>query len=196
VSDPETIATYDARATAYAEHFSNTAPDADLQAFIDALPDGGDVLDLGCGPAHSAAMMQRAGLCVTAWDASAEMVALARRLHGIEAEQKTFDALEYQQTFDGVWANFSLLHAPRQDFRRHLKAIHAALKNGGLLHLGLKTGTGSKRDTLGRLYTFFTPTELTDHLHSTGFTPIASRQGREVGLAGTEDPFIILRATR
>jgi SAM-dependent methyltransferase len=141
-------------------------------------------------------MMQRAGLCVTAWDASAEMVALARRLHGIEAEQKTFDALECQQTFDGVWANFSLLHAPRQDFWRHLKAIHAALKNGGLLHLGLKTGTGTTRDTLGRLYTFFTPTELTDHLHSSGFTPIASRQGREVGLAGTEDPFIILRATR
>jgi SAM-dependent methyltransferase len=88
VSDPETIATYDARAAAYAEHFSNTAPDADLQAFIDALPDGGHVLDLGCGPAHSAAMMQRAGLCVTAWDASAEMVALARRLHGLRPSRK------------------------------------------------------------------------------------------------------------
>ena len=61
MTDPKTIAYYDASVDAYIQVFSRETPDADLQSFIDTIPTGGTVLDLGCGPGNSAAMMQNAG---------------------------------------------------------------------------------------------------------------------------------------
>ena len=66
MSDKRTIAVYDARAQAYLDLVSKDTPDADLQAFLDAMPEGGRALDLGCGPGNSAAMMRDAGLQVDA----------------------------------------------------------------------------------------------------------------------------------
>jgi len=64
-----------------------------------------------------------------------------------------------------VWANFSLLHATAEEFPTILKAIHTALKPDGALHLGMKTGEGARRDDIGRFYTFYTESQLEEHLH-------------------------------
>ena len=102
-----------------------------------------------------------------------------------------FDAVN---TYDGIWANFSLLHAPRAKFPDHIAAIKTALREDGILHLGLKTGSGSQRDALGRLYSFHTVTELTSILESADFEILSITEGQEAGLAGTVDPFVIILA--
>ncbi len=192
--DKQTIDTYNARADTYVDLVSRTTPDQDLQNFLDAIPKGGQVLDFGCGPGNSAKMMQDAGLLVDAIDASSEMVKLANEKFGVNAKLGTFDDLDTNGFYDGIWANFSLLHAPKADMPRHLSAIHKALKPSGHFHIGLKLGAGSERDDLDRIYTYYEEPELYDLMTSAGFTILATRKDSEEGLAGTNDPFIIVTA--
>ncbi|MEM6406887.1 MAG: class I SAM-dependent methyltransferase [Pseudomonadota bacterium] len=192
MSDKDTIAVYDARAKQYLDLVSKSEPDADLQAFLDAMPQGGHALDLGCGPGNSAAMMRDAGLSVEAWDASAEMVAIAKEKFRIEAEQAVFDDLKAEARFEGIWANFSLLHAPKTDMPRHLAAIKRALKPGGVFHIGMKLGENAHRDKIGRLYAYYSLDELKDLLANAGFTPRRIRQGEELGLSGEISPFAVI----
>ncbi|MEL7276154.1 MAG: class I SAM-dependent methyltransferase [Pseudomonadota bacterium] len=194
MTDRKTIDVYDARAADYAARFGAPRPDPRLDAFIAALPAGGHVLDLGCGPGKAAAVMVAAGLQVTALDASAEMARLAREQHGIEVTVAGFDAIEGEALFDGVWASFSLLHAEREDMPRHLAALHRALKPGGRLMLGLKRGAGTHRDGIGRRYTFYETEDLAPLLATAGFTVTETELGEEAGLDGTVSPWIITHA--
>ena len=117
-----------------------------------------------------------------------------RRL--IEAVTARHDDLTETAAYDGVWASFSLLHAPKADFPHHLAAIHTALRPSGTLYLGLKLGAGEHRDTLGRFYAYYEEPELRDLLAQAGFADISSTSGEGAGLAGTVDCFILLTATR
>jgi len=192
MSDKRTIGVYDSQAEKYSELVSTTAPDADLQAFIDAVTPGGRVLDLGCGPGNSAAMMRDAGLEVSASDASAEMVRIARDTHGIDAQLARFDELTAVNLFDGIWANFSLLHAPKPEMPAHLAAIKRALKPGGIFHIGLKIGQDTARDKIGRLYSYYEEDELMGLLNEAGFTPRVPRFGAGKGLDGSMAACIIV----
>lgn len=194
MSDARTLAVYEARAADYAARFRGAA-DADLQAFAAALPPGGRVLDLGCGPGGSAALMAEAGLAVEAWDASPAMVRLARG-RGLEARVARFEELEAEGLYDGVWANFSLLHAPRAALPGHLAAVARALRPGGRLHLGMKTGTGERRDALGRFYCYWGTAELRGLIEAAGLRPLACREGASEGLAGGREPHAIWTAER
>lgn len=196
MTDPRTIATYDARAAEYAKMVVTGAPDAHLADFIAGVPVGGFVLDLGCGPATSSAHMRDAGLRVDPVDASVGMVTLANTTHDIGARVATFDDLSTVATYNGVWANFSLLHAPRDALPRHIAAIFTALKPGGVFHIGMKTGAGTSRDGIDRLYTFVSVAELRDLMENTGFSVVHTSEGVDKGLAGTQDPWVILRAIK
>lgn len=194
MTDAETIRIYDSRADDYARVTTAERPDATLSAFIAALPPGGRVLDLGCGPGLSARHMAAAGLKVEAWDASGAMVALASDQPGVTAKQASFDDLTAVSAFDGVWANFSLLHAARADMPRHLAAIARALKPGGLLHVAVKEGEGERRDTLGRRYAYYTEAALSALLRDAGLTPGPFRRGEDMGLDGVMAPWITVTA--
>jgi len=192
-TDRETLAVYDRRATDYAARFTGDR-NLDLETFIAALPTGAQVLDLGCGPGHAAAQMAHAGHSVEATDASAEMVKLARAHPGVTARLASFDDITGADLYDGIWANFALLHAPRSAMPGHLAALRRALRSGGLFHIGMKTGTGEKRDEIGRLYTYYTEDELAGLLRAAGFTPFASRTGAEPGLDGVVAPWVTIAA--
>lgn len=192
--DRRTIDAYEANAATYAKRFRVVRLTPPLKAFIAALPEGARVLDLGCGPGDASAHLRSAGMRPDPVDASPAMVAMANDRHAIGARLGTFDDLNAVAAYDGVWANFSLLHAPRADLPRHLAAIHRALKPGGLFHIAMKTGSGERRDKLGRSYTYVGRQELRNSLVEAGFTVIAAANGRERGLAGTLDPFVIFRA--
>ncbi|SHF08730.1 Methyltransferase domain-containing protein [Ruegeria intermedia] len=191
MTDPRTIAVYDAQADRYADltDADNTG-DPQLARFIAAVGRGGRVLDLGCGPGASAVVMAQAGLRVEALDASAEMVTLAGRHPGVTARQAGFADLDAVATYDGVWANFSLLHAPRHDFPAHLAAVHRALRPGGVFFIAMKLGQGEGPDRLGRFYSYYSEDELKDFLHAAGFTVTDRRLGSGTGLDGSVSDWI------
>ena len=191
MSDAETLRVYDINAADYAQknqdYLSN---DPRLLEFITACPQGGRVLDLGCGPGTSAAVMAQAGLKPEAMDASAEMVTLARAHSRVTARQATFDDISGEAIYEGIWANFSLLHAPRGAMPGHLAAIKRALKPGGVFYIGLKLGKGEARDALGRLYTYYEEDELKDLLKTAGFTVLDCTFGETEGLDGVKARWI------
>ena len=193
MTDAQTLAVYDVKIDDYLR-LTQAPPSKSLLAFIKAIPEGGRVLDLGCGPGFAAAEMARHGCNVEAIDGSAEMVAAASKHPGVIARQATFDDLPAQATYYGIYANFSLMHAKRADFNRHIQACHTALLPGGIFHLAMKLGTGAKRDALGRFYTYYTAEELKQILMQTGFTLTFEREGKEKGLTGDVEPFIMMAA--
>ena len=195
MADRDTLDTYTRKAADYAKIDMTETQDTALRGFLSLLPPGGHVMDLGCGPGlHGAAMIAQ-GFRVTGIDATPAFVDTARA-RGVDARLGTFDDLTDLAAYDGIWASFSLLHAPRVDFPRHLAAIHRALKPGGVIFLGLKLGDGEARDELGRFYSYFAEDELRAHLARTGFHDIQATCDEGPGLAGTIDPFILLTAIR
>lgn len=193
MTDPRTLAIYEEKAADYAVIAEEASDDPLLAAFIAAVPTGARVLDLGCGPGVAAKRMMDAGLEVDATDASAEMVGMAKTL-GVAAQQAAFADLDSLDFYDGVWANFSLLHAPKSEFPGHLAQVHAALREGGLFHIAVKTGTGEHRDRLGRFYAYYQPDELAALLGDAGFSIDATATGTARGLSGEDAPWIAVRA--
>lgn len=198
MSDAETLRVYDARADEYAATFSgNLAEDESLAAFLSDVPRGGRILDLGCGPGTWARTMVAAGYVVDATDASAAMVEVAQRdaPSGLRVWRAAFDGLEAQEVYDGVWANFSLLHAPRAEMPGHLARIARALVPGGVVHIGLKEGDGQKRDRLGRYYTYYRFDEMVALVRAAGLRAEATPlRGRDKGLDGEMAPWFTMRA--
>jgi len=195
MTDKETLRVYDAKAAEYAKLIKReNNDDPHLDRFINKLPTGGRVLDLGCGPGISAACMANAGLQVDAIDGSAEMIAMATQHQGVTAWQATFDEITGTNIYDGIWANFCLLHASKEAVPQHLAALVTALKLGGAFHIAMKLGSGSQRDTIGRLYSYYSEPELTNLLVAAGLTVAETAHGRTVGLDGTEADWIVMAA--
>ncbi|WP_299348327.1 class I SAM-dependent methyltransferase [uncultured Shimia sp.] len=197
MSDPETMAVYAEAAERYVSGVARAKSadeEIDLTGMVDALPAGSRVLDLGCGPGHWSARMIEAGLITDAVDASPEMAALAKSEFGVDVRIETFDTLTLNGPYDGVWANFSLLHAPRADMAGHLKRLHQETVPGGRLHLGMKLGKGEKRDDLGRLFTYYQENELCTLVEAAGFHVQTTRRGHGSGLSGVPDTYIIVTA--
>lgn len=191
--DRKTIDVYDAHLEDYlkAAHYKEQA--AARSRFIERIGVGGYVLDFGSGPGVDSKAMQDAGLIVRALDAS-ETFVTAAKAQGIDAVLGSFDDLVEEDTYDGVWASFSLLHAPRSEFARHIRAIKRALKPDGALFLGLKLGHGEARDTLGRFYTYFTESEIIETLEMQGFKGLDVTRGKGAGLSGQSSQFILVTA--
>lgn len=195
-ADRETLDVYGRMAGDYAAMVHRERNDRHLDAFIKSLPARARVLDLGCGPGRAAARMAEAGLQVDAWDASPEMAALARERFGLEVRVATFDALDAEAVYDGIYANFSLLHARRSKMPQHLDRIAKALTAHGLLHIGLKTGVGERRDSLGRFYAYYQESELAGLIESARFEILSRATGSEAGLDGVEAPWIVMKARK
>jgi len=194
-ADMKTLAAYAANARDYVALISDDVINPDVQAFIDAMPAGGTVLDFGRGPGHAAAQMGIAGLRTDACDASHDTVTIANNQFNVKARLASFADLNATRIYDGIYANFSLLHASKADFKKHLILVHAAMKPGGVFHLGMKTGSGTTRDRLGRFYAYYSEKELHEHLLKAGFVhPVTKRVGTEPGLAGFAEPFAIVWA--
>ena len=190
MSDDETIGVYNKHVQKYADMVIQDETDPTLTSFIKHIPQNGFVLDLGCGPGNASAVMRDQGLRVDPVDASEEMIKLANKTYAINARKAFFADLNAADVYDGVWANFSLLHAPIRDFPGHLQAIHKSLKSDGIFHIALKTGSGMKRDKMGRMYSFYTQAELSQYLMDTGFTIIEHKTGEGTGLAGDVSAWI------
>ncbi|MGX9351981.1 class I SAM-dependent methyltransferase [Shimia sp. W99] len=193
MSDQETLGVYARKHGDYAAlPVSKDQKDA-LNMFCAALSPGAHVLDLGCGPGLQARELMQRGLSVSALDATPEFVELARA-NGIDARLGTFDDLTETDAYDGVFASFSLLHAPKAHFPRHLGAIKRALRPRGCLFLGLKLGEGEARDSLGRFYAYYSEAELRKHLEKAGFSLLQAVTGEGKGLSGSVDPYILMTA--
>jgi len=92
------------------------------------------LLDLGCGPGRDLKTLRALGHQATGIDGSARFVEMARAHSGCDVWQQDFVHLDLPaHTFDGIYANASLFHVPSVALPSVLLALHAALKDGGVL---------------------------------------------------------------
>ena len=194
-ADTKTIDVYRHRVADYQEMTADAEDYRNLDKFIEMLPNGGRVLDIGAGPGHDAKIMAKAGLNVVALEPTPEFADLIEK-EGIEVKRKTFADINEVQLYDGAWASFSLLHAKREDMPSYLVKIATALKADGLFVLGMKTGHGERRDKLGRFYSYYSVDDLVLLLQEAGFKTLAIKQGSARGLAGDIDPYVVIEATK
>ena len=190
MTDAETLAAYDAHADRYARDHGHVPPD--LAPFAALLPPGGRVLDLGCGPGHCAGWLAERGFGAHAWDGSEAMVAHAAARPGVRARRATFHEVEGE--WDGVWASFSLLHAPRAEVGDLIRRWAGTLRPAGAFFVAMKTGAGESRDGLGRRYAYVSEPDLRGYVERAGLRVHAVRRGREPGLSGEEADYACLTA--
>ncbi|MGY4479006.1 class I SAM-dependent methyltransferase [Bradyrhizobium sp. USDA 3364] len=150
--DDATLQFYRRNAEAYAGWAK--APSTRLIAFLELLPPGGAILELGCGAGNHAAVMLAEGFVLRATDGSPEMADVAARRINHPVEAMLFDELEDREAYDGVWASACLLHVPRDELAGILGRIHRALKPGGAFYASYKIGHGDGRDSIGRYYNY------------------------------------------
>ncbi len=153
------------------EAFIAGTADADMtetyRAFLVHVPDGGEILDLGCGAGSAALFFARQGYAVTAADGCRELCEYTRRRVGCPVRCMRFDELEDADAFDGVWACASLLHAKRAELSGILRRICCALKKDGVLYASFKYGD-QERNKDGREFTDFTEESLRGLLAEAG----------------------------
>lgn len=156
--DP-TVAYYDAHALAFAQDTRGVDVAPIYEPFLELVPAGGRILDLGCGSGRDARAFKERGFSVVAADASAEMVRLTVEYAGVEACLCRFDELEFDPEFDGVWACASLLHVPRAEFDGVVAKVARVLKPGGVLYASFKPGEWEGQRA-GRWFTDWTAEQL------------------------------------
>ena len=194
MSDAETIAVYGTQAQKYADLVSGEGVNTDLVTLAGNLPRGGHVLDWGCGAGNAAAYLRDQGFVVTATDGTPEFAAKAKEIYGIDVRVELFADLEEQDTYDGIWASFSLLHSPKSEMPENLARAFRALKPGGYFTIGLKIGDGENRDRIGRFYAYYQEAEILGLLADAGFTAIGQTTGCSAGLDGSDWPWIVVHA--
>src|SRR5579859_643185 len=91
----------------------------DMSAFYDRflanLPPHGHILDAGCGSGRDSKAFLERGYKVTAIDATQSFVDMASAYTGLPVQKMTFQAMSFNNAFDGIWACASLLHVPLND---------------------------------------------------------------------------------
>ena len=131
-----------------------------LDAFLDLLPKGARILELGCGGGTDAAEMIARGFDVDPTDGSAAIASIAAERLGRPVRVMRFDELAVEQVYDAVWASAALLHVPRVALPNILNRVHRSLKPGGLHHASFKAKGVEQRDTDGRYFNHLNEVDL------------------------------------
>lgn len=151
----QTIDYYNRNATTY---FLSTK-DANMQhlyaLFLKYIPQGGKILDLGCGSGRDTKYFLEKGYDVVAIDGSIEMVKLSSEYTGKKTLHMTFKEINFTEEFDGIWACASLLHVARTEIDEVLCKIHKALKTGGILYASFKYGNKESTSEDGRFFNYY-----------------------------------------
>jgi SAM-dependent methyltransferase len=99
-----------------------------------------NLLELGAGTGWNGKFFQDSGLAVVCTDLSPENVGLCQA-KGLKAYCMDFLEMDFpESSFDAAFALNCLLHVPRQDLPRVLRAVHALIRPGSLFYMGLYGG--------------------------------------------------------
>jgi len=165
-----------------AEDFFTGTIDHDVEQNIAALLDHIEasevthpytILDVGCGPGRDLKAFSQRGHIAVGLDGAERFAEMARDYSGCEVWHQDFLNLNLPiNHFDGVFANASLFHAPRQALPDVLLALHATLKVGGVLFSSNPRGNNSDGWNGSRYGAYYDLDTWRTYMTSAGFVEL------------------------
>lgn len=191
-----TISEYQLSANSFREGTWNHDVSQNRDALVAAMPKNpGKILDLGCGPGRDLVAFKELGHDVVGLDATPAFVEMARTASGCEVWQQCFESLDLPpETFDGVFANASLIHVPRSAALAVLKNLWGTLVPGGAMVMSVARGEGegyTQRPTGNRYITLWEYETLAPMVEGAGFQ-ILDRYYRPPGLPRQEQSWLAI----
>lgn len=122
------------------------------EIFLKYMPQGGKILDVGCGSGRDALYFKNAGFVVDAFDYSESLVELAKEKTGLDIQHQSFYDLDVVNEYDGIWACASLLHCDRGRLHEVMQKMMNALKANGVCYVSFKYGDQDRTQD-GRSFT-------------------------------------------
>lgn len=155
----DSIDYYNRYAVPYFEETAELDMEDIIRPFIELLPENAEVLDLGCGSGRDTVTLSENGFYVTAMDGSEEMCRLAEVHTDQDVLCMTYEEMDFDEVFDGIWACASLVHLTEDEMKRVLKKLVCALQKGGVLYFSVHKG---ERDGMynGRYFRDYTKREI------------------------------------
>ena len=147
-----------------------------VERFIEIFPRP-KILDLGCGGARDSVLFRAMGLQPICVDLS-EVMCEAAKKEKLPVAIMDQENLAFQsESFDGVWARFSLFHSPPETMPEIVKNLRRLLKPSGVLFLAMKASIGQFIETElkstengSTYYCYWPPYHLRQVLDNAGFS--------------------------
>lgn len=179
-----------------AEGFREGTRDHDVSQNIDALlrniqgSPPFQILDFGCGPGRDLQTFAAMGHIPTGLDGSDRFAEMARVDSGCEVLHQNFLELNLPaERFDGIFANASLFHVPRQELPRVLRELRAALKPGGVLFSSNPRGNNQEGWKGERYGAFHSAEAWSELMTEAGFVEV-EHYYRPTGLPREQQPWL------
>ena len=137
-----TLAYYDGNAKQFYEGTVNLNMTVIYTPFLTYMPSYAAILDAGCGSGRDTLFFSGKGYRVTAFDNSPTLVKMASKLTGQEILNLSFQELDFENRFNGIWACSSLVHVPSDELRDVFHRLSRSLKVDGVMYASFKYGTG------------------------------------------------------
>lgn len=137
-----TIDQYQAEAVEFRDGTWDHDVSQNRDALVAAMPNNpGKILDLGCGPGRDLIAFKAQNHTVIGLDGTPAFVKMAQQASGCEVWQQSFLNLDLPpNTFDGIFANASLLHVPRREMPKVLADLWRSLIINGVLLMSMGRG--------------------------------------------------------
>lgn len=175
----------------YKDHHDDSWWIGGTDTFVSLLPQGGSVLDVGCGAGVKSKYLAAKGLQVTSIDFSEKLIEIAKRdVPGPEfLVMDMKDAASLKGEFNGVFSQASLLHIPKKEVPDVLKGLAGRLKKGGHLYIAVKEQWEESPEEevkvendygyeYERFFSYFTMDELRGYLKKLGMEVMYEHEGK------------------
>lgn len=155
----DSIDYYNRYAVPYFEKTAELDMEKIIRPFIELMPENAEILDLGCGSGRDTVTLVENGFFVTALDGSEEMCKLAEVHTDQDVLHMTYEEMDFDDVFDGIWACASLVHLSEDEMKSVMKKLVHALQKNGVLYFSVHRG---ERDGMynGRYFRDYKKREL------------------------------------
>ena len=171
-----------------------------LVEWLQGLPAGASLLDIGCGGGRDAGDLGRRGYRVVGVDRTRALLLDGRgRYPSLPLIRADLRQLPFQpMSFDGLWAAASLMHLPKPAARRVLADLYKLVRPGGLFAATMTYGLKSRLVTdgwvPGRYFARWRKDELARAVHRAGWNILElqvitnrERKGRWINFIARRD---------
>ena len=189
----QTIADYNDRSQWFYEHTRDHDVSKNLSALLHHIntPGAAQLLDFGCGPGRDLKAFVKEGHQAIGLDGCKNFCTMARELSGCEVWQQDFLQLDIPDLyFDGIFANATLFHIPRQELSRVLNELYNSLKPGGVLLSSNPHGQNKEGWQRKRYASLHNPQQWESYMNTARFTLLESYY-RPSGLPRDQQPWLV-----